>query len=167
LHTTTNILEKEYKEANMQYSKSNVANEHAEMVHEWAQKGFTSEYDLFITRSVLQYVSSQSTNIPRVLCLKNVNHARALYDHYLTLTSETQDGTPLLNFVKFLFVALDKKSPPLYQFITQKYNPALKRDGEFDGLVKNIGELYFGVKQDTGFAGLFNSFASMLGGGNR
>ncbi len=54
LHNKTNILEKEYKEANMQYSKSNVANEHAEMVHEWAQKGFTSEYDLFITRSVLQ-----------------------------------------------------------------------------------------------------------------
>jgi hypothetical protein len=53
----------------------------------------------------------------------------------MTLTADTQDGSPLTNFDKLLFLAIEKKSAPLFAHLQQKYQPVLNRDKEFEGVM--------------------------------
>ncbi|KAL0486716.1 golgi to ER traffic protein 4 [Acrasis kona] len=147
----------EYKEANQHYCRSESPEEHAELVQQWSRKGNDDEFDMFAARSILQ-----------ILCLKKVNYAQRFFDHYITLYNEKDALTPLLNFIDFLFTSITNRSKSLFEYLKIQYKPALNRDPEYESLLKTIGESYFGIRvQESGLAGLFSSFASMLGGPNQ
>ena len=79
--------------------RSDSAEEHAAQLIAWSRKGFAGERDLFIARSVLQY-----------LALEDIKNANIVFEKYLAAfaseysTANREDGSlnsPLINFIKF------------------------------------------------------------------
>ncbi|KAG2382542.1 hypothetical protein C9374_005122 [Naegleria lovaniensis] len=145
-----------YEESNKNFLKSNSAEEFADMISEWMKKGEKSEFDLFITRVVLQ-----------LLCAKKEELARKVYKLLIEKT-EKEATTPLLNFVKFLLLSIEKSNLALFTFITNKYQSELtRRDASFKELYTDkIASIYFGIKSSksqTGLGSMINSiFSSMM-----
>ena len=64
--------------------------------------GYSSEIDLFIAQTVLQF-----------LCLRNKETAKTLLKHYIKIHPDIEQieppfKWPLINFIWFLFLALDE-----------------------------------------------------------
>ncbi|KAF0979025.1 hypothetical protein FDP41_002095 [Naegleria fowleri] len=145
-----------YEESNKNFLKSNSPDEFSAMISEWMKKGEKSEFDLFITRAVLQ-----------LLCAKKEEMARKVYKLLIEKT-EKETATPLLNFVKFLLLSIEKNNLALFTYITNKYQSELtRRDASFKELYTDkIASIYFGVKSaksQTGLSSMINSlFSSMM-----
>jgi hypothetical protein len=77
----------DFSSANSHFLKGDSAIEHAQMLVEWSNNGYRSEVDLFVSRTVLQY-----------LCMENIKNASELYHSFME-SFETLN-TPLTNFCK-------------------------------------------------------------------
>eukprot|EP00823_Brevimastigomonas_motovehiculus_P006874 TRINITY_DN5894_c0_g1_i1.p1 TRINITY_DN5894_c0_g1~~TRINITY_DN5894_c0_g1_i1.p1 ORF type:complete len:317 (-),score=34.00 TRINITY_DN5894_c0_g1_i1:267-1154(-) len=111
--------------------------EHAKMLYEWSQKGLNSERDLFVARSVLQY-----------LCLQNLKCANLILEKFLKLNGTID--SPLIHFIRFLLKTCERDAGPLFEMLRQKYSPSIERDSIFSSYLSKIGELYFGIKPASG-----------------
>lgn len=82
--------------------------------------------------------------------------------------NDKSTSTPLTNFIKLLFVAIDHKNQALYQYLLQQYQPVLKRDANLKRFLDQIAQVYFGIKQQqSGLDGMLGSLmSSLFGGGN-
>jgi len=145
-----------YEESNKNFLKSNSPEEYADMVNQWIQKGSEGEYDLFMARCILQ-----------LLCAKKEEMSRKVFA-LLQKKNEKKPDTPLLHFVKFLLLAIEKKSLALYTHVLNKYNTELtRRDASLRDLyMEKIGTVYFGIKrtqsQNTGLGSMINSILSSM-----
>ncbi|EFC38650.1 predicted protein [Naegleria gruberi] len=145
------------EESNKNFLKSNSPDEFAEMISEWIKKGEDGEHDLFITRAVLQ-----------LLQLKKLEMAKRVFE-LLQQKTEKLSSTPLLHFVKFLIISIEKGNLELYHHINQSYATELtRRDASFkDVYLDKIGSIYFGLQkskpQNQGLGSMINSlFSSMM-----
>lgn len=103
--------------------------------------GLRSEVDLFITQAVLQF-----------LCMQQMSVAVLTFYTYTRGHPKLEPGPPftrfpLLNFLWFLMLAIEKKcSVSVFDVLCDKYSFQLQRDSTYLSYLQRIGQLYFGVK---------------------
>lgn len=102
--------------------------------------GLRSEVDLFITQAVLQF-----------LCMRQISVAMLTFYTYTRGHPLLEPGPPfvhfpLLNFLWFLMLAIEKKcNLSVFAVLCEKYEPQLHRDSAYAKYLDKIGQLYFGI----------------------
>lgn len=121
-----------------------------------ATKGFSNEADLFIAQAVLQF-----------LCLQNTSTATIVFYSYTRkhpdIHEEPPYVLPLLNFLRFLLLAVESGKLSLFTVLCEQYQPSLNRDPAYMEYLDRIGQLFFGVpppkpKSAGVFGNLLQSF---------
>lgn len=125
------------------------------------RKGFSSEVDIFITQTVLQY-----------LCLKKHIVAALAFNTYTAVHPKISKGPPythhpLLNFVWLLLLAIDSSSSlSAFTVLCEKYRFFIERDLQYLEYLDKIGQLFFGVpppeRPRNMFSGLFSSLLTAM-----
>jgi hypothetical protein len=148
---------KEYKKSSSQYLKITEPVAFAEMLYEWAkeaekQSGNNREYDLFITRALLQLLSNGPAR---------VSEANTLFKEYTSLYEKDTGKelkSPLIHFDRFLLLAAERKNAALFNHLEKSYETVLKRDPKFKSLLKQVADKIFGIKKgDDSMLGMINS----------
>ena len=121
--------------------------------------GYPSEVDLFLAQGVLQY-----------LCLRNVEAARQFYESYTRNHHQLKEGNeavqfPLLNFLKYLFLAIQQVELKWFNALIAIYKPSLKADPSFGDYLERIGQYFFNLKpkkveKENIFNNLFRMFTN-------
>lgn len=152
-----------YSNADALYSVLNCPKVHGEFSAKWAKCGNKSELDLFLARSVLQYLANGE-----------LGHANAFRDAFLAAVtadesvSPDQYQTPLSNFIKFLLLTLERDARPLFEHLVDKYKPSISRDPTFEKRIKKIGEVFYNIRdapRANSMENMMNSLMGMMGGG--
>jgi len=117
------------------------------LVVRWAKMGPASEYDLYLTRTVLQ-----------LLCTDNLKDANAFYKLFLeALPLNEPSQQPLVHFTGFLLRTLERDAYPLFKTLREKYAAALARtrgmSPSFDQYLDRIALNFFNVKPAGGGMG--------------
>jgi len=122
----------------------------AQMLAEWACSPslLPNERDLLLARGVLKY-----------LCFGNLKDANILFETVLKLIPDFPQ-TPLINFVRFLLLTLERDAYPLFDMLRQKYKPSLDHDPSLHQYLGHIGQVFFNVKPAGGNS--FNDFLKSL-----
>jgi len=145
----------DYGMAQKHYLRGSQPEQFAQALLEWSREGFPSEEDLYIARAVFQY-----------LALRNLRDANIVFEIF---TKNCNNKTsPLLNFVRFLLMTLERDAYPLFQRLRERYMISLKRDSSFSQYLDQIGQVYFNVKpRSEGFGILGDLMKSFLGGNDK
>jgi len=142
----------EYSTAHKHYLRARQPEEHAQMLIEWSRKGFKNERDLFIVRTVLQY-----------LCLESIKNANLVVGIFRKEYTDGSLDTPLMNFSDFLLKTVERKAGPLFEMLRLKYAPSLSRDATLGAYLDQIGDIYFGIKASKGMLdNLLGGFGKMF-----
>jgi len=143
---------KEYGSAQRYYINGNNPQEFAGMLCKWIEEGYPSEYDLFIARATLQYLS-----------LSNLRDANIIFSE---TTKNMAVNTPLLNYIRFLLLTLERNAYPLFELLRQKYSPSLSRDSSFSQYLDHIAQVFYKAKPQSSSGpaggGFGNFFSDML-----
>ncbi|KAH9325686.1 hypothetical protein KI387_005864, partial [Taxus chinensis] len=109
---------------------------------DFTDKCYPGEADLAIARGVLMYLASGD--------LRNANHLMGeLKEHSRTKEIELPN-TPLLQFVKYLLLVLERDALPLFQILRKNYMSSINRDSFFNELLDEIAERFYGVHHRSG-----------------
>lgn len=139
----------------------------AKICEEWVRDAYAYEHDLIFARATFQYIPIESHfqkknnsflfSKKRFLCLQDLSGASKLYHEVTSWPSTPQ--TPLLNFLKFLILTLQRDALPLFQMLKMKYKPSLERDSSFNEYLDAIGQVFYGLKPQgvSGFLGMIKS----------
>ncbi|KAJ8683641.1 hypothetical protein QAD02_019433 [Eretmocerus hayati] len=116
------------------------------------QHGYSNEIDLFITRTVLQY-----------LCLQNKTTADEAFKSYVNQHPRIKNGPPfvepLLNFVHFLLKSIETGKLSTFTILCEQYLTSLRKDSCFLQYLEKIGEIFFNAKPTHNSSrGLLSSF---------
>lgn len=125
-------------QAQRYWIRSGHVQEHAAQLVEWAKKGYVGELDLFVARTVLQY-----------LALGDMESANVVFALFKERHEEVLD-TPLINFITFLLQTLEREAKPLFLMLRAKYNAATQRDPSFKWYLDKIGELFYDIPVPKG-----------------
>jgi tetratricopeptide (TPR) repeat protein len=148
----------DYGKAQKYFLRSAVPKEFASMLTEWSLKANPSERDLFIARAVLQY-----------LAIGNLKDANIVFEEFLSLMDKNPQyeqksfpRTPLINYIRFLLMTLERDAYPLFDMLRKKYAPSINRDIVFQEFLDQIAQIFFNVKTSSGniFSELLKSFFS-------
>jgi len=117
------------------------------------------------------------------LLIGNVRDANRVYNLFTTKLSESnpnlssQDvssstadlriypSLPLLNFLGYLLLTVQKGSADLFKQLKTKYAANIKEVGGWDEALTSVGEMYFGIQRPRQGNPLFDMMGSMFGGG--
>eukprot|EP01132_Coremiostelium_polycephalum_P003758 gene3758-4678_t len=122
----------------------------AKLIKKWTEDAETDEVDLYIARGVLSY-----------LCVNNLKDANILFKE-CTSNIQLDDFTPLLNYIRYLLLTLERNALPLFNVLKEKYAPSIKRDPQFSKYLEQIAHIFYKVPlQGKGgigslLSGLFN-----------
>jgi len=141
--------EKDFGKAAKHFLRSDNPERFSEMLAEWSSVVYLSERDLVIARAVLQYLS-----------LSNLKDANIVYQKFLKL-SPNFPQTPLINYIRFLLMTLERDAYPLYQILRKKYEPSLARDPTFDQNLDVIAQVFYNVRPSQP-GGLGNMFGDIM-----
>lgn len=131
---------------------------YGKMLVEWSGKDHPSKRGAYIARAVLQY-----------LCLRNIRDAKNSFDSFIAELMEKdpsiKSGTvpyrptitgdpievglytiPLLNFLQFLILTIQRDASDLFTELRNKYKSALSIEPSFDELLNKIGEIFFNLR---------------------
>lgn len=101
--------------------------------------GKEEEIDLFIAQFVLQ-----------LLCIRSKQVADQAFTTYIKKHPKCENshpfGLPLLNYIFFLLVAIENRSPSTFATLCEQYHPSLKRDPSYFKYLERIGENFFGLQ---------------------
>eukprot|EP01133_Synstelium_polycarpum_P007757 gene7757-9096_t len=81
----------------------------SKMLHQWSDDAPITESDLYLARGVLGY-----------LCVKKLDQAKVLFDDF-TKDLEQSSFTPLLNYIRFLLMTLERDALPLFNTLKQNH----------------------------------------------
>jgi len=139
VRATRSWIKGDYGDAMTCYLGCNEPEEFADMLSDWASKGYPSELDLFVVRPVLALLSKQQ-----------FQQAQKVFSLFVGRYYPDQDSfTPLLNFTKFLLEAIEKKSAEEYKEIIDVYQPSLQRDPLLAKTVSKIGTDIFNIQPSS------------------
>merc|ERR1719350_2113933 len=154
---------KQYTESRQHFLRGSDGTGCGSMLAEYHQaRGFTSEVDMFIAQTVLQY-----------LCLKKSLAAATALVAYTEQHPKIKSGPPyshpLLNFLWFLLLSVQtSQSLSAYTVLCEKYKLVLDRDPQYLEYLDKIGQHFFGVpapvkpKPGGMFSGLFDQLLSAM-----
>ena len=131
------------------------ARDFAKLVCSQISKGHTSEYDLFVLRTVLSYLCAGA----------EVKEAELLLREIETRAKRNAKDFPLLRFLNRLFVLIPQgdDADELFHLLVQVYAPGFSsRDPSIYKLIKTIDIKFFGGVPPTSAA----ASRSPFGGGN-
>jgi golgi to ER traffic protein 4 len=148
-----------YVEIQNHFLESNSPKEFANFLFSVASKGYRVELDLFLARAVLQ-----------LCCLGNLRYANQLVEEYNAMLKSQSPpvelNTPLMHFITFLLLTLERDAKPLFLTLQEKYAPSLKRDPGFADYLSAIGARFFGIAPPKdNFSNMLSSMMNMFGGG--
>lgn len=141
------------------------------MEYTWYKEGSPHEAGLFAGRAVIPY-----------LLVGNVRAANACYRLFTsTLSSEfpglgVQDvsatsgdarvfpSLPLLNFLGFLLLAVQRAAPELYKGLVSKYATQINEAETWGDALQMVGEMYFGIAQPRKSNPLMDMMSGFFGG---
>ncbi|XP_024388542.1 protein GET4 [Physcomitrium patens] len=144
----------ETMKASQHFVRGNQPETFAKVVVECMDKCYPGEADLVVARAVLLYLS-----------LGNLRDANRLWDSVrqrLSDSSQELPDTPLLHFIKFLLLTLERDALPLFKMLRQKYKPSLDRDTSLDEYLDEIGERFFNLQRRSGVQGMLGDFMRMF-----
>lgn len=102
------------------------------------KQGYADEVDLYIAQIVLQF-----------LCLQKKDTAKDVFNEYVARHPKINSGPPyvypLLNFLYFLFQAIDSHKTAHYAVLCQQYTMSVNRDPCYMQYLDKIGQLFFNV----------------------
>lgn len=78
---------------------------------------------------------------PRYLCLGNLKDANIVYDEFIRLHGSQLHASPLLNFLRFLLLTLERDAFPLFDVLRKKYRPSIERDPQFSQVWRTITKI--------------------------
>jgi len=120
--------------------------------------GFPGEIDLFVTQAVLQF-----------LCLRKILIANATFSNYTAKHPGIKRQShpfnqPLLNFIAFLLLAVEKGNIEQFSLLCEKYQPSIHRDPTYSAYLDKIGQLFFGLPppQRSGMDGMIGNLMESL-----
>lgn len=126
----------------------------AKVVVDCMDKCYSGEADLVVARAILLYLS-----------LGNLRDANRLWDSVKqTLSDNFQElpDTPLLQFIKFLLLTLERDALPLFRMLKQEYKSSLDRDPSYDEYLNEIGERFYNLQRRNGMQGILGDFMKVL-----
>jgi len=92
------------------------------------------------------------------LSLSNLRDANIFFSE---ITKQIKSRTPLLNYVYFLLLTLERNAYPLFEILRQKYSPSLSRDSSFPQYLHCIAQVFYKVKPQGG-GGATNGFGNLF-----
>eukprot|EP00270_Netrium_digitus_P021513 TRINITY_DN9222_c0_g1_i1.p1 TRINITY_DN9222_c0_g1~~TRINITY_DN9222_c0_g1_i1.p1 ORF type:complete len:320 (-),score=60.31 TRINITY_DN9222_c0_g1_i1:443-1402(-) len=120
---------------------------------------YRGEIDLIIIRGALQY-----------LAVGNLQFANRLFDEIQqrsrAFSAPPIPDSPLMHFLKFLLLALERDALPLFRLLRVKYQRSLYRDPALEELLDEIAFRFYGVKRASEMPGFLGDFMKMLTGNN-
>eukprot|EP00697_Spironema_sp_BW2_P012324 gnl/Spiro4/28543_TR14111_c0_g1_i1.p1 gnl/Spiro4/28543_TR14111_c0_g1~~gnl/Spiro4/28543_TR14111_c0_g1_i1.p1 ORF type:complete len:312 (+),score=39.02 gnl/Spiro4/28543_TR14111_c0_g1_i1:32-937(+) len=118
-------------QAQVHFLRGNQPELFAQVLTGWARRGYESEQDLFISRAILRY-----------LCLGNLKDANTCFRRFCDVLPL---DTPLINFTRFLLLAVERDAYPLFVTLTTRYQPSLQRDPQFQDLLHKVAHVFFHI----------------------
>jgi len=132
--------EKQYSSARYHFLRSEDAKNCAALLIELQMlSGYKSEVDLFVTQAVLQYLCLKK----RVTALEVFKIYTCQHPSILKTTVGPPYLLPLLNFLWFLLIAVERGRVKEFQTLCQEYKPNLDRDPLYSDYLKTIGHIFF------------------------
>lgn len=94
------------------------------------------------------------------MCLSDLKNANLVFENFQKQNPNLPQ-TPLINFIRFLLLTLERDALPLFRSLRQTYKPSLDRDPTFQQYLDRIATVFYNVKSSGGF--LESMLGSLLG----
>ncbi|XP_047143754.1 Golgi to ER traffic protein 4 homolog isoform X1 [Hydra vulgaris] len=153
--------EKDYHSARKHFSYTNDGCQCAMFLIEYhILSGFPGEIDLFVTQAVLQF-----------LCLRNQPTANTTFINYTSNhpgihRTNYPYKQPLLNFIAFLLLIIEKGNVEQYAILCEHYQPSIHKDPTYSQYLDKIGQIFFGIpppkKEKSGIFGLLDNLMESM-----
>jgi len=153
--------EKEYESARQHFIHTSDGSQCATFLIEYhIVSGFPGEIDLFVTQAVLQF-----------LCLQNTLTANNTFVGYTSKHPGIQRKShpykqPLLNFIAFLLIIIEKGNIDQYTILCEQYQLSIHRDPTYPMYLDKIGQIFFGLtppkKERSGIEGMIGDFMESI-----
>ena len=153
LKATRAWIKENYAESLKAFLESNSPAEFVDMLSDWTSKALPSETDLIISRAVLLLLVRGN--------LKEANEVFSAFSNNFYQSDSSR--TPLINFIRFLLLTLERDAYPLFEKLNDAYAPSIARDPEFSSLLTKIAEVFFNVKPQAPNNFLGQMLKSFLG----
>ena len=130
---------KMYFEARQNFLYADDGAKFGEMLQELSvNHGFPGEIDLFLAQAVLQLLCLQSYKVA-------VDVFSAYTEHHPQVGKGPPFKYPLINFLCFLLVAVEKRQLTVFTILCDQYSISLQRDILYSDYLQKIAERYFGI----------------------
>ncbi|XP_038712160.1 Golgi to ER traffic protein 4 homolog isoform X2 [Tripterygium wilfordii] len=114
-------------------------------------KCYTGEDDIAIARAVLMYLS-----------IGNLRDANILWNEIKQLDLDFS-SSDLIQFITYLLLTLQRDALPLFNMLRVTYKSSLAREPEFNELLDEIAEKFYGVQRRNPLQGMFGDIFKMMG----
>ncbi|XP_057872822.2 protein GET4 isoform X1 [Cryptomeria japonica] len=121
---------------------------------DFSEKSYIGEADLAIARGILMYLVSGD--------LRDANCLMDELREQSTLKEIVLPSTPLLQFVEYLLLTLERDALPLFQLLRQNYKSSISRDSSFNELLDEIAERFYGVRRRSGLQSILGDMFKMM-----
>lgn len=110
------------------------------------------EGDFLLARSVLLY-----------LTLGNLRDANRLMNEVKKgLGEKSYPNTPLVQFIKYLLLTLERDALPMLHSLRESYKDHLERDSTLTEYLDAVAEKFYGVQHKNGLQRMFGDFVKMF-----
>jgi hypothetical protein len=118
--------------AEKHFLRSDAPEAFARAVLAWAGEGLAEERDLFVARAVLRTLGTRNLRLANKVLISSLELAQPPLPH-----------SPLINFLRFLCLTLERDAYPLMQMLRNKYKASLARDPAFGPLLDQIATAFY------------------------
>lgn len=142
----------EMGKVSLHFVRGNHPETHAAALVDYIQKCGPEEADLVVARGVLLYLSSGN--------LRDAN--RLMYEVKHGLSNEDFPNTPLMHFIKYLLLTLERDALPLFRMLRENYKSSIGRDSLLDECLDAIAERFYNVHRRNGLQGMLGDILKMF-----
>ncbi|KAI5068942.1 hypothetical protein GOP47_0015243 [Adiantum capillus-veneris] len=148
----TQYPELELNKASPHFVRSGQPEKYAKALIEYMNEWDREEMDLTLARSVLLY-----------LTLGNLKDANRLVNEVRRgLGEKNYPNSPLMQFIKYLLLTLERDALPLLHSLRESYKDHLGRDSTLIEYLDAIAEKFYGVQHKNGLQRMLGDFMKMF-----
>eukprot|EP01138_Halocafeteria_seosinensis_P010286 gb/GECG01010504.1/.p1 GENE.gb/GECG01010504.1/~~gb/GECG01010504.1/.p1 ORF type:complete len:310 (+),score=36.12 gb/GECG01010504.1/:1-930(+) len=148
-----------WNEALAHFLYADAPQEFGSCIIDYSKLGYRGEKDLFVARTVL-----------KVLTLGKLGYANQIFKACCERLEEEHDQdlieTPLMNFLKFILLVLERDAAELFELLMRRYGRSLQRDPQLLQLAQTVLRTFFPQNYRQSAGGPQN-LMSMLGNSGR
>ncbi|KAK9814271.1 hypothetical protein WJX72_003196 [[Myrmecia] bisecta] len=136
----------------------------ASVLAQCVSEAHPDEEDLFLTRAVLQLLSTPAQD-PAACRKARAADATELLESYQAITRQALPDTPVMHFTQLLVQAVERESLTLTRLLQKEYRLSLQRDPALQGLLDKVEAVCLGVKQGGGMGNILSDMLKTLAEG--